>query len=166
MFKIIVCINALGYIGINNKLMNYLPSDLKHFKELTLHNVVIMGRKTFESLPNGALPQRINIVLTHDKSFSAKDVIVVHSIKECIEVCQKDFNLLEWFVIGGGSLYKEFLNERLVTTIYASYTSDSKIGDTLFPIINETEWKSQIVPRKFHDERDECDYYIKKYELN
>jgi dihydrofolate reductase len=163
MFKIIVCVNSLGYIGVKNKLMNYLPSDLQHFKELTKNNVVIMGRKTFESLPKGALPNRVNIVLTTDNNFTAPNVIVVHSLRECIDLCKKDYGAMKWFVIGGGTLYKEFLEQNIVNEIYMTYSFDHKIGDTLFPLINEKEWTSQLIPRKYYDERDECDYIIKKY---
>ena len=166
MFEIIVCVNSLGYIGFKNRLMNYLPSDLQNFKRTTNGHVVIMGRKTFESLPKGALPNRVNIVITSDVNFTAKDVIVVHSIEECIELCKTVYSDKIHFVIGGGMIYKEFLDKGLVSVIHMTQTIESKIGDVLFPILNSNEWDEVICKREFFSENDECDYIVKKYIRN
>lgn len=163
MFNLIVCINKLGYIGIDNKLMNYLPSDLKNFKKHTEGNVVIMGRKTYESLPNGALPNRVNIVITTDKTFSPPNVYVVHSIKECVEICQTYFQDKSYFIIGGATIYQQFLQLGLIKKMHVTHTLDSKIGNVMFPIINDNEWNKVQIKREIYDERDECDYFLIDY---
>lgn len=163
MFNLIVCINALGYIGINNKLMNYLPSDLKNFKKYTEGNVIIMGRKTYESLPNGALPNRINIVITTDRTFAPSNVYVAHSIQECVEMCRTYFGGKQLFIIGGATIYHQFLEQGLIQKMYITHTLDSKIGNVMFPIIKDEEWSKNEIKREIYDERDECDYCLMEY---
>lgn len=105
MLSIIVAINKNGGIGFENKLLYWLPNDLKRFKALTTGHTIIMGRKTFESLPKGALPNRRNIVLSrscHD--FPGAECF--HSLQEALEQCKEEE---EVYIIGGASLYAEAL---------------------------------------------------------
>lgn len=134
-FNIITCINNNNAIGINNKLLYHIKEDLQYFKNLTINNVVIMGRKTYESL-NKPLKNRINIIITHDKNYHIDydNCYVVHSLDECIELCNKDFNNLEKFIIGGAKIYEEFLKLNLVKNIYLTKVNDFKNGDAYFPI--------------------------------
>jgi dihydrofolate reductase len=162
-FKIIVCINKKNYIGKDNGLICYLPSDLKRFKYLTTNNVVIMGRKTFESLPNGALPNRVNIVLTSDKNFKSDNVIVCHSIDECIKLCEFNYQDKICYVIGGGSIYKSFLEKNVVDVVDVTYALNDIEGDVLFPKLSEDKWQRINVKRQYFDSRDECEYEIHKF---
>lgn len=139
MFKIITCLNNKQYIGKDNTLLYHLKSDLQNFKRMTLNNVVIMGRKTFESLPHPLL-NRINIILTHDKNYKAKDCIICHSIEECIEICKNQFENKKYYVIGGSSIYKEFLDKDLVSTLYITKVDDDTEGDAIFPLVDYTKW--------------------------
>lgn len=140
-FKIITCLNINRVIGDNNKLLYKIKNDLSNFKRITSDNVVIMGRKTFDSLPNGALPNRINIVITRDQSFVREGVIVVNSISEAIKLCESSFIEKEWYVIGGGQIYNEFLSLDLVDTMYITTVFDEYDGDTKFPLYDESKWK-------------------------
>jgi dihydrofolate reductase len=130
-------------IGNNNDLLCYLPNDLKRFKEITKNNVVIMGRKTLESLPNGQpLKDRYNIVLTRDENFRKKDTLVMHSIKHLLAYTWllQVVNGLDCFVIGGGEVYKQLLpeiNEIYVTKINHKFDE----ADTYFPNLDKSdEW--------------------------
>ena len=99
---LIAAVAEKGAIGQNQQLLCHLPNDLKHFKTLTSGHTVVMGRKTFESLPNGALPNRKNIVLTHNTSLSWPNVTVVHTLDEIpIQDTTEDeiFNQPDEFVI-------------------------------------------------------------------
>ena len=87
-FIIIACVNELNYIGKDNKLLYTIKEDLNHFKNLTNGNVVIMGRKTYESLPKKPLPNRINIILTRDKNYVADGCIIANSVAECYNICK------------------------------------------------------------------------------
>lgn len=161
--QIIVCTNKRNCIGKNNNLLCFLPSDLKYFKKLTSNNVVIMGRKTFESLPNGALPNRINIVITRDVLFTAPNIIVMHSIEDALDWCSVNENNKNIFIIGGGSLYQHCLQNNLVDIINMTYANNELEGDVYFPQIREDEWEKEEIKREFFDERDECEYQILKY---
>jgi len=105
--SVIVAMANNNVIGKENDMPWYLPEDLKHFKKITTGHTIIMGRKTFLSLPNGALPNRKNIVITTDKNFVADGVFVVHSINEAIEMADNESE--ECFVIGGGNIYKQLV---------------------------------------------------------
>jgi dihydrofolate reductase len=126
-----------GVIGIDNRLPWHLPADLKHFKALTLGHTVIMGRKTWESLPAKfrPLPGRRNIVVTRDPSYRAEGAVVAQSLPAAIAAAGSD----EAFVIGGAELYAAALPlaDRLqLTEINAAFE-----GDTWFPAIDPDHWR-------------------------
>lgn len=137
MLSIIVAKSKNNVIGKDNKLIWRLPDDIKRFKELTKNHVIIMGRKTFESL-GGILPDRKHIVLTKNNDFIVNDenVQVVNSVKEIEKYFYTDE---EVFIIGGEQIYNMLLPyaKRLyITEIYKEFE-----GDTFFPNIDETKWK-------------------------
>lgn len=148
MFKIIACINQSNVIGNNGNLIYKIPNDLANFARQTKGNVVIMGRKTFNSLPNGKpLAERINIILTRDTEFCVDsefdNVFICHTIEEVQELCNALFAGKEHFVIGGGEIYKEFLEKGLVDEMRITKVNDSSDGDAVFPRFDdEDEWKT------------------------
>lgn len=126
-----------GVIGKNNALPWHLPEDMKHFKALTTGHAVIMGRKTWESLPPKfrPLPNRLNIVLTRNSSYQAVGATVVNSLDEAVKVGAGGTA----FVIGGATLYAQALPlaERLeLTEIDAAFP-----GDAFFPEIDRAQWR-------------------------
>ena len=127
-------------IGKNNELLVHIPNDMKMFRQMTTGKVVVMGRKTLESFPNGMpLPKRTNIVLTHDKDYDAKGAIVVGSKEELLDELE-EYKDEDIFIIGGGHIYEEFLpycKVAHVTKIDHAYQAD-----TFFPNLDETgEWE-------------------------
>lgn len=139
----VICAMAAGrVIGFNGDMPWRCPEDLQYFKKVTLGKPMIMGRKTFASLP-GILPGRVHIVLTRDKDFNPNDerVKVVHSHAEAITHAQMlchQTNQDEFFVIGGGNIYKHLVpiaNRMYITTIAGTYP-----GDTFFPNPRMDEW--------------------------
>jgi dihydrofolate reductase len=160
--KIIVSVSENWVIGKNNKLLWRLSNDLKRFKELTIGNTVIMGQKTFESLPNGALPYRTNIVLTDNPKFSAPNVIVAYNMFEAIEKakieCGKDCDV---FIIGGGMIYKLFLE--YADYIYLTTVHTIIDGDTYFPELNYNDWILESEEFKEKDDNNEYDHTYKVY---
>lgn len=139
MLSIIVAIAASNNaIGKDNSLLSHISEDLKRFKEITSNHKILMGRKTFESLP-GILPNREHIILTRDKNFNVDSdkVTIINNIEDAIKY-YKDSNE-EIFIIGGGEIYKEFLpfaNKLYLTKVYKDFDAD-----TFFPQINLDEWK-------------------------
>jgi len=134
MIAIIVAKSKNNVIGSNGSIPWNVPKDLKYFKELTEGNTVIMGRKTYESLPkdNKPLPNRINIVITRDSNFTANGCIVVSSIEEAI---LKVDNRKDTFIIGGGEIYKQAIN--FVDKIYITEINGEFEGDTYFPELSD-----------------------------
>ena len=127
-------------IGKNNQLLVKIPADMKFFREMTTGKVVVMGRKTLESFPNGLpLKNRTNIVLTHDKTYQVKDAIVVYSMEELREKL-KDYDSKDIYIIGGESIYRQLVDECDVAHITkVDYAYDA---DAYFPNLDEKpEWK-------------------------
>lgn len=125
MVNIIVAISENNAIGKDNQLLFKLKEDLKNFKRLTTNNVVIMGRKTYESIGK-PLPNRINIVLTRDDKYSTVqypfldlgDSFVLKSLEEAIEFSKREYPDKEIFIIGGGQVYKQSLENGIVDRMY------------------------------------------------
>lgn len=146
MFKIIVCLNKKGAIGNDGKLLYHIKNDSSNFKSITSGNVVIMGRKTFESLPKKSpFPNRVNIIITSDENYcveASENVYIVHSVKDAVEMSKSLFSDKEVFVIGGESIYKQFLNSGEVSEMFLTIVHDETDGDTHFPQYNADEWKT------------------------
>ena len=126
---IIAAASTNNVIGFNNKLIWNIPNDLKRFKELTQGHSVIMGRKTFESLPN-PLPKRRNIIVTKNKDYSRNGIEVTSNIEDAIDLCKGDS---QPFIIGGGEIYSqtiEIVDKIELTRVYKDYQ-----GDAFFPDI-------------------------------
>ena len=127
-------------IGKNNELLVHIPNDMKMFRQMTTGKVVVMGRKTLESFPNGMpLPKRTNIVLTHDKDYDAKGAIVVGSKEELLDELE-EYKDEDIFIIGGESIYRMMLP--YCDTAYVTRTDFAYDADTYFPDLDEMpEWK-------------------------
>lgn len=129
MISIIAAIDQKRGLGKNNELLFKIPEDLKRFKELTTNHPVIMGRKTYESIGR-LLPNRKNIIITHNSSFIIPDAMVVHSLQEGIEVVQGE-EKGEIFVIGGGQIFEQALP--IVGKLYLTIVEGTYDADTFFP---------------------------------
>lgn len=159
MISLIVAVAANGAIGKQQDLLCYLPNDLKRFKAITLGHTIVMGRRTFESLPKGALPGRTNVVVTRQAEASWENTVVVHTIDEVLA----DSADKELFVIGGGTLYAQTLDraDRLyITHIHHEFAD----ADTFFPTVNYEEWEE--IEREEHeaDERHPYPYSFVTYQ--
>lgn len=150
--SIIVAVASDGAIGRANDLLWHLPADLKRFKELTTGHTILMGRKTFESLPRGPLPNRRNIIIS--RSLPAQPGAEVYpTIQQALEACASDE---EVFIIGGGEIYRQLLPDTeqiYLTRVQASFPD----AEVFFPELDPTEWieeAREVYPR---DERNEYD---------
>jgi len=157
----IVAVDENWAIGKENKLLVRIPSDMKQFREETTGKVVVMGRKTLESFPNGLpLKNRVNIVLTRDKNYKVKDTIIVHSLEEALEQL-KQYAKEEIYIIGGEQIYKAFLpycDVAHVTQIEHTYEADA-----YFPNLDKMkEWK--VTARSEEQTYFDLTYYFCKYE--
>ena len=159
--NIIVAADQNWAIGKDNKLLISIPADMKFFRTTTTGKVVVMGRKTLESFPNGMpLKNRTNIVLTRDQNYHVKDTIVVHDIPELLEELKK-YPDDQIYVIGGGKVYEELLpycNVAHVTKIDFAFEAD-----TYFPNLDQMEeW--EITASSDEQTYFDLEYSFVKYE--
>lgn len=133
--NLIVAFNRKNVIGFNNTIPWHIPEDLKEFKRITNNQIIVMGRKTFDSLPNGPLKNRINVVITNQTEYYDKS-------NERIHYCnfEQSFSLLnklttetqkEIFIIGGNTIYNQYFG--YCTKFHISLINDEHYGDTIFP---------------------------------
>lgn len=127
-------------IGYKNKLLVSIPSDMKFFRATTTGKVIVMGRKTLESFPNGMpLKNRTNIVLTSNRDYRVKDAIIVHTLEDLLKELEK-YNSEDIYVIGGESVYRQLLG--YCDTAYITKIDHAFQADTFFPNLDEQkEWE-------------------------
>lgn len=148
-------------IGKNNCLPWRLPADMKYFKNTTWGHPVIMGRKTYESFGNKALPGRSNIVVTRQPGFGGKDTLVVHSVEEAIAKAGT-MDVIEVFVLGGADIYRQSMH--LLNRIYLTRIHEKFEGDAFFPEMDTRIWR--LVKEEPHqpDERNKYHYSFQVWE--
>jgi dihydrofolate reductase len=136
----IVAVASNNAIGKNNQLMWRLPADMKYFKDITEGHCIITGRKNYESIPTNFRPliNRTNIVVTHQKNYSAPGAIVVNTIEDAVEIARKKGET-ELFIIGGAEIYKQTM--AITDKIYLTEVHHSFDGDAYFPVIDKNHWK-------------------------
>ena len=123
-------------IGKSNKLPWHLPADLRHFKQLTTGHAVLMGKRTYESLPNGPLPNRKNIVLTSVLSEGVNEgYYEADSLEDALELCEHEDKV---FIIGGGAVYRQSLD--IADSMYITWVHAEFAADAFFPEIDFDQW--------------------------
>jgi dihydrofolate reductase len=157
--SLIVAVDLEGGIGRDNDLMWHLPADMQFFKETTKGQIVVMGRKNYDSIPEKfrPLPGRQNVILTRNQSFQADDCLVFHSLNECFVHFENE-NTRTLFIIGGGEVYRlalvsELLQEMFITTVNKVYGAD-----TFFPEFDETLWEKSKIGYHEADDKHEVDF--------
>ncbi len=155
--NIIAAVDKNRAIGYQNKLLYWLPNDLKRFKQLTTGHTIIMGRNTFGSLPKGALPNRRNIVLSRSLR-ELPGCEVYPTLNDALAACQTDE---EVYIIGGGSVYRQAINkaDRLCLT---EVNDEAQEADSWFPAYDEG-WVEESRENHLRDERHAYDYSFVDY---
>lgn len=146
--EMIAAVGKNNELGKNNDLIWHFKEDMQFFKKTTLGATVIMGRKTFESLPK-ALPKRRNIVISKNIDFKAEGAEVVDSIEKAIELTKED----KAFIIGGASIYKAFLP--YAKAIYLTeIEAICEAADTYFPSFNKSDYSREVLGESRENETD------------
>ena len=163
--NIIVAIDEHYAIGRNGDLLCHMRADLQHFKALTTGHTVVMGSKTYLSLPRRPLPGRRNIVLTRQDAALFEGAEVVRSIEEILILNHQNapnHSDHEMFIIGGGEIYRQMMPyaDRLyITRIHHTWDD----ADTFFPTIDESQWSVESEERHQADEQNPYDYTFQTY---
>lgn len=160
--NIIVAVSKNMCIGKDNTLPWKQKTDMKFFRETTTENAVIMGRKTFESMGNRPLPNRLNIIVSKTLPNRIDGCLVARSIEDALQVCDEEF--FDPYIIGGGTIYEQALG--LADNIYMTVI-DTEIedGDTFFPDFDYREWEQTIIDSGEASEKDQYAFTIHKLSL-
>lgn len=134
--SIVVAVSENNGIGLDGGLPWHLSRDLKHFKQTTMGKPIVMGRTTFESLPN-PLPGRTNMVLTQNPDYQVPGCMIFHHVNDVLAHCEQQA-VEELMVVGGAKIYQIFLP--FVTKIYMTRVHESVDADTFFPQLDPTHW--------------------------
>ena len=158
--SIVVVVDENNAIGKDNALLTHLPNDWSHFRKITLHKTIVMGRRTLESIPNSAaLPKRTNIVLTSNKYNVFENCVMLNSIPEVWDFCKDE---KEIFFIGGGQIYNaviDKIDKLYLTRIHHAFED----ADTFFPSIDFKEWNLIDEEKHKADERHDYDYTFQTF---
>lgn len=144
-------------LGKNNQMIWHLPDDFKRFKQLTTGHHIIMGRKTFDSLP-GILPNRTHVIVTRQQDYAPKGATVVHSIEEALALVPQNE---DGYIIGGGEIYHlamPYADKLEITRVYASFEADA-----FFPEINANDWELVSEDRRSIDAKHALAFSFETY---
>lgn len=144
--SLIVAIDSEGGIGKNNDLMWHLPADMQFFKDKTKNQIVVMGRRNFDSIPEKyrPLPNRLNAILTRNINFDAENCLVFHSFEACIEYFKQEVDQTI-FIIGGGEIYRMALASSVLQEMFITHVDGVFGADTFFPAFDASNWvKTEI----------------------
>ncbi|WP_121639817.1 dihydrofolate reductase [Virgibacillus sp. Bac330] len=160
MISLLLAMDKNRVIGVNNGLPWHLPKDLRFFKEKTINQTVIMGRKTYESIGK-PLPNRRNVILTKTKRDFPKDIEVIHNLQTVLQWNEKHPEQ-EYFIIGGAHVFEQILPN--ADRMYITWIDYSFKGDTYFPSFSEQNWKLTSKVKGEKDDKNPYEYYFLQYD--
>lgn len=160
--NLIAAVDKNWGIGLKNQLLVRIPEDMKHFRNMTIGKIVVMGRKTLESFPGGQpLNDRTNIVLTKDNDYQVKNAVIVHDMEELFAELKK-YKQEDIFVIGGESIYRQLLDQ--CETAYITKIDYEYQADVWFPNLDELEqW--ELIEESEEQTYFDLEYYFLKYQI-
>ena len=158
--SLIVAADEKNGIGLDNKLLCYLPADLKYFKQVTSGHCIVMGRNTYESIGR-PLPNRTNIVVTRNKSLSIDGCVVVNSLQDAVDYARKH-NETELMITGGGTIYADAVN--WCDKIYLTRIHHKFYADTFFPEVSTLGFQLTTSQTYKADEKHAYDYTFEVWE--
>ena len=162
--SLIVAMDKNRGIGKNNDLMWHLPNDMRFFKETTAHQIVVMGRKNYDSIPDKyrPLPNRKNIILTRNSDFKAEGCDVFYALDDALGAYVNESEKTI-FIIGGGQIYSLALEEGVVDEMFITHIDGDYDADTFFPEFDESEWKKELVFKQAIDDRHKHSFEVFRY---
>ena len=160
--SIVVAMGKHREIGKDNDLLWHLPRDMRFFKETTTGHTVVMGRKSWESIPEKfrPLPNRKNIVITRDYEYKAEGAIVITDLEALSQHVDK---AEKCFIIGGAQIYQLALEQGFINEMYITHVDETFEADTFFPFVNWENWEEEDILEYDKDEKNPYSFTIIKY---
>lgn len=164
---LIVAVDKEWGIGKNNDLMWHLPADMKFFRETTTGQIIVTGRKNYDSIPERfrPLPNRENAVLTRNADYEAPGAKIFSSLESCLDHYKNETERTV-FIIGGGQIFKEALDLGIVEEMYITFVDGTFDADIFFPEVNDVNWKVETVLTQEKDEKHAYSFVTKHYLRN
>ena len=161
---LIVAMDQNRGIGKDNDLMWHLPAEMRFFTQTTKGQIVVMGRKNYDSIPlkYRPLPNRENVILSRNRSFDAGDCKVFTSIDDCLIHFAEETERTV-FIIGGGQIYNEAINHPKLEEMFITEINYAFEPDTFFPIFDENSWNKESVLKYEADEKNPQSFEVFKY---
>lgn len=161
---LIVAMDNERGIGKNNDLMWHLPADMKFFKETTSGQIVVTGRRNYDSIPERfrPLPNRENAVLTRNLDYEAPGALIFSSLQDCLKHYETEKERTV-FIIGGGQIYKEAMTLDVLDELFITHVNHSYGADTFFPEFDESKWNAEVLFEQAADEKHAVGFQVKKY---
>ncbi len=162
--SLIVAMDSDRGIGKNNDLMWHLPNDMRFFRETTIDNIVVMGRKNYDSIPLKYRPldRRKNAILTRNSNFKAENCDVFYSLNEAL-LAYKNQEHKKIFIIGGGQIYAEALKSGVVSEMFITKVNSRYGADTFFPDFDESKWTKNVLFKQEKDHKHESSFSVFRY---
>ena len=162
--SLIVAMDQNRGIGKDNDLMWHLPAEMRFFTETTKGQIVVMGRKNYDSIPlkYRPLPNRENVILSRNTNFDAGDCKVFTSIDDCLDHFSNETERTV-FIIGGGQIYNQAINHPRLEEMYITEIHHAFEPDTFFPVFDETKWKKESILKYEADEKNPHAFEVFRY---
>lgn len=161
---LIVAMDRERGIGRDNDLMWHLPVDMKFFKDTTYGQIVVMGRKNWDSIPERFRPfsNRENVVLTRNKEFKAEGALVFYALQDCLDHFRNETERTV-FIIGGGEVYRQAMAIEALDEMFITYIDKVYGADTFFPEFDESQWQASEIMTHPKDDRHDAQFVVKHY---
>ena len=162
--SLIVAMDKNRGIGKNNDLMWHLPNDMRFFKETTAHQIVVMGRKNYDSIPEKyrPLPNRKNVILTRNSDYKAEECDIFNSLDDALGAHTNETEKTI-FIIGGGQIYTLALAQGVVDEMFITHIDGDYDADTFFPEFDKSKWRKELVLKQEIDDRHENSFEVFRY---
>ena len=162
--SLVVAMDLERGIGKNNDLMWHLPADMQFFKETTLNNIVVTGRKNYESIPERFRPlaNRENAILTRNPTYKPVNCEIFHSLESCLEHYKQETERTV-YIIGGGQLFEEAIEKNVVDEMYITFVDHVFDADVFFPAIDFSKWKEEVIHQHEVDAKNAYNFTVKKF---
>lgn len=162
--SLVVAMDLQRGIGKDNDLMWHLPADMQFFKQTTLNNIIVTGRKNYESIPERFRPlaNRENAILTRNPTYKPANCAIFHSLESCLKHYEQESERTI-FIIGGGQIFEEAIEKNVVDEMYITFVEHVFEADVFFPLVDFSKWNEEVIHQHQADSKNAYNFTVKKF---